>query len=172
MTDKKNLNKTLKKINGDLNIKNKVKGVFYIAATFHVLIIAYISFIIYYLNQLKICQCFNDKNNENYSNLDYLLFIEYLILTMNIIFFIFYLYVINLINTPRNGGGNNNQLLYYISFFILLALYSYFIYYVYKLHENIDKNCKCANTWFRYLLYFQAILMLINICLIISSSIM
>ena len=104
--------------------------------------IAYVSAIIYYLNSLKSCKCFQEKNKNNYSNLTFLIIIESIILTMNIILALGTIY---------------------------LGIYGYFIYNVYKIYENIDPNCDCTENWLRYLLYIQAVLMLVNVLLIVAK---
>lgn len=158
--------------NNALKIINKAKGPMYIILLLCVLVIIYISSIIFYLNKLKSCQCFQDNNSKNYSNINYLIGIESIILIINIILALFFLFAINKINELTSGGSNDDLTIYYITFIILLLLYGYFIYYVYKLYQNIDENCECAQSWIRYLLYFQVLLLILQIMFIISSSFM
>jgi uncharacterized membrane protein len=166
-----NFFKKLKPAN-KIKMKSEIQYAIYVLIIFFVLIIIYISAIIYYLNKLKSCQCFLDNNSENYSNLGYLIGIQSIILVINIIMLVFSVILLKGLDVLMSGGGNSDTSLYYITFIILLLIYSYFIYYVYKLYQNIDEDCECAQEWFRYLLYFQVILMIIQLILIISAAIM
>jgi hypothetical protein len=136
-----------------------------------------ISFIINYLNNLKKCTCYQDINNKNYSNINYLIIIESIILTLNIIMFILNVYLYNIFKILKKGGGdggiNNSHIIIYIIFIIVLFINIYFIYNVYKLYENVDKSkekCECSKSFVRYLLYFQVILIIIQSITIIYSS--
>jgi len=129
--------------------------------------IAYISSIIYYLNTLKSCKCFQEKNEHNYSNLTFLIIIESIILTMNIILALGTIYLFSILNNSRSGGAESKNAWFYIWFLVYLGIYGYFIYNVYKIYENIDPNCDCTENWLRYLLYIQAVLMLVNVLLIV-----
>jgi hypothetical protein len=175
--DKKIKKSSSKKIKSKPNLNdiskftniNIVKNGVYMLLVINLIVIIYVSSIINYLNNLKMCKCFQDKNNENFSSINYLIIIESIILTINIILFLFNLMIISTLNKAKYGGGNNNNIATYISLAIMLLIYGYFIYYVYKLYQNIDENCECSKSWIRYLLYIQAIILLIQIIITISS---
>lgn len=131
--------------------------------------IAYISSIIYYLNSLKSCKCYQEKNKNNYSNLTFLIIIESIILTMNIILALGTIYLFSILNNSRSGGAESKNAWFYIWFLVYLGIYGYFIYNVYKIYENIDPNCDCTENWLRYLLYIQAVVMLVNVLLIVAK---
>jgi len=158
-----------------LNDLKVVKNYINPAIIFFVVIIIYISAIISYLNKLKECSCYVDKNNNASSELTYLTVIESVILSINLILLLFILFMKSKINNLTYGGGNNdtknNLLEYYICAFVLFVIYFYFIYYVYKLHRNVDDKCECSKNWLRYLLYFQVLLMICQIGFILYSCI-
>jgi hypothetical protein len=146
-------------------IKNdpSLKNILYFLLTILIFNIIYISAILYYLSKLKDCTCFQIKNKINYSNINYLIIIESIILFMYIISLIATLYSISIINNPKSGGGKSFNPSQLISLIIMILIYGYFVYYVYKLYENVDKDCECTQSWLRYLLYIQATLMFITI---------
>jgi hypothetical protein len=93
--------------------------------------VAYISSIIYYLNTLKSCKCFQEKNENNYSNLTFLIIMESIILTMNIILVLGTLFMISMVNNLPSGGSENKNMWFYLWFVVYLGIYGYFIYNVY-----------------------------------------
>ena len=135
------------------------------------IVVIYTSSMIYYLNKLKNCECYELKNKSNYSNLTFLITIEAIILTVNLLMFIMGLFIISTINSIKSGGGSNNNdmIPFYISLIITLVVSAYFIYYVYKLSENVDEDCKCTQNPLRYLLYIQALITLIYIIILLFN---
>jgi hypothetical protein len=154
-----NVNKELSKKN---NLK-MVKGIIYITLIINIIFIIYISSIIYYLNKLKECQCFLDKNKSNYSDINYLIIIESILLAFQIIAFISIVYVIYIINNVKIGGGKETTITVYIIFSILFLIYGFFVYYVFKLSENISDDCSCSKSWLRYLLYIQTFFIILSL---------
>lgn len=153
----------------------KVVGSVYALMMVSIFAIVFVSSIIFYLNSLRDCNCFEEKNENNYTNLHYLVTIESIILALNIIIVLGCIFVIFVLKDLKSGGGNSESgslLSYYIIFIIYILLYGYFIYYVYKLYQNVDENCDCTQNWLRYLLYFQTILMIIQIIIVIFSAVM
>jgi len=142
------------------NIKIKYNNIFYIYVLDYIITIIFAYCIIYYLNNLKSCKCFQDKNSENYSNIDYLIILEAIIIAINVLSIIIQLMLIYFINNYI-GGANTNR--YFIMNIIILVLYFYFIYNVYILYKNIDNNCLCTQSWLRYLLYIQTFIIIIFI---------
>jgi uncharacterized membrane protein YozB (DUF420 family) len=154
-----NFNKELSKKN---NLK-MLKGVIYTTLIINIIFIIYLSSIIYYLNKLKECQCFLDKNKSNYSNINYLILIESILLAFQIIAFLSIVYVIYMINNAKIGGGKDTIITAYIIFSILFLIYGFFVYYVFKLSENISDDCSCSKSWLRYLLYIQTFFIILSL---------
>lgn len=150
------------------NIKKLLKtssSLLYIPLVMNIIIIIYIITIITYLHKISSCPCFIEKNKNNYTNINYLLIIEYFMLFSNILVFISLLFVVITINRNiKKGGGvqNNSSFLHILQIFIII-IYSFFIYYVYKLNENISDDCECSKSWLVYLLYIQCVFMAITI---------
>lgn len=163
----KKTNQSLKKFKAfqeKIEFSNKNKNIIYLALLFIFINIIYISAIIYYLSQIENCSCYQVQNKLNYSNIKYLIFIESLILVLNVIIFIFILSSLFLKNKIKSGGGNNTMMLFlFVSLLVYLLVYGYFIYNVYQVYKNTDENCLCTQSWFRYLLYIQAVTMLFGI---------
>jgi uncharacterized membrane protein len=165
-----NYNNIIKNISGkNSNGASLLNPMLYSILAVTLISIAYISSIIYYLNTLKSCKCFQEKNEHNYSNLTFLIIIESIILTMNIILVLGTIYLFSILNNSRSGGAENKNMWFYLWFIIYLGIYGYFIYNVYKIYENIDPNCDCTENWLRYLLYIQAVVMLVNVLLIVAK---
>ena len=132
----------------------------YIAIVFYLIVIAYISGIIYYLNNLKKCDCFKNSN----INLTYLIVIESIILALNVITSLFLIVIVFSFNNSISGGGNNNAKIYLMIIAVLnILILGYFIYNVYKLSKELNENCECSNSWLRYLLYIQSVFMLFSV---------
>ena len=140
-----------------------IKKILYIFLAIIMFNIIYLSAIIYYLNKLKSCTCFQIKNKLNYSNISYLIIIESILLIVYVFSLLMTLYSLMIIGKSKSGGGKSLLSAHLISLIIMLLVYGYFIYYVYKLYENIDEDCECTQSWLRYLLYIQAVLMLSGI---------
>ena len=165
----KSKSKSLTKANSSM-VLNNAKGYLYTMIVSYVLVIIYVSYIIYYLNTLKNCKCYQDKDRLNYSNITYLVIIESLIIAINIIAVISLLFVLSYMNKSKSGGGSFSKFLpYYVILAVIFLISLYFIYYVYKLSENIDPNCPCSQSWLRYLLYIQAVIIGINMLSVIYS---
>ena len=125
------------------------------------LVMVYIIPIIYYLNKLLVCSCFqkNEIEKKNYADIQYMIMVEYYILIALFIYFlVFYLYYKNIIKTITI-----NFML--ILTFIVIVLYIFFIYYTYKIYQNTNKNCTCTESPIRYMLYIQAIFFFFSIIL-------
>jgi len=108
----------------------------------------YISFIIYYLNNLVKCECYEDKD------LKYLIYCEYILLFITFINCIFIYLLIN--DSIKNIS--------YLSIIPILSLilYIYIIYGTINVYKNINVSCKCTMSNIRYMLYIQAIFVLFS----------
>ncbi len=146
-------------------VKNLDMSPIYTMFVINIIVIAYISGIIHYLNKLQSCDCYKDKNDENYSNLTYMVIIEAIFLTLYIVGTVTIIISIFAIkNIKQSGSGKENMTTYLIVTLIVnLLITIYFVYNVYKLSENIDPACDCTKDWLRYLLYIQAFIMTIGI---------
>lgn len=150
----------------------------------YIIIIIYVAYIIYYINTLKKCPCYEIENKTNYSNLTYLTVIESIILVLSSIYVLIIIYFLFSSNSFSNTylkftkqlfsvSLNNLKFVLILLVVILIAIYvaiAYFIYYVYRLYQNVDENCPCTKNWLRYLLYIQAIFYLITFVMIIITS--
>jgi hypothetical protein len=116
----------------------------------------YISFIIYYLNNLVTCSCFEDKD------IKYLINIEYFVLVLIFIHFIS-LYLIT------SGTIQNTSYLFIIPL-LLLIFYIYIIYATINIYKNTYINCSCSMSIIRYMLYIQAIFLFSAIYSIITMD--
>ena len=116
--------------------------------TFIVLFI-YISFIIYYLNNLVKCECYEDKD------LKYLIYCEYAYLVLIFISCIIMYLTINL-----DSLNKNYLFIVYLIPILSLILYIYFIYATINVYKKTNINCLCSMSPIRYMLYIQAIVAL------------
>ena len=165
--NKNNIKRVLKLINNNEK-KSLINYSLYMFIFFNLLVILYTIGIIIYLNKLKECECYKEKNSVNYSNLNYLIFIEYIILVVNVIYIFIALSFINFVNNYMVGGNMNDTLMYTV-LLTNIVLYSFFIYYVYKIYQNVSVNCTCTQNWLRYLLYVQAGFMFVYVITMVHN---
>jgi len=94
---------------------------------FYIIAIIWCSLIISYLRKVNSCTCYNDANNSNYSNIQYLIIIESFIIAIYSLITILLLYTIYFIKTSQSGGGTlcNNPLACIFSILLIIA-YLYF----------------------------------------------
>ena len=161
----KNLN--LKNKNYNLvKIKSSALNLISICIVITLIITLILGYIVYYLYNLKSCDCFINNNEENKTNIDYLIIIECIILAMNIIFLIGFIRIYNEVDKIKSGGGKNSDILISIIISIInILIIGYFVYNVYLLSKNIDPTCECAHKAIRYILYIESIFMLMFIIL-------
>ena len=111
-------NMNIKKYNFN-NIKSATNSFFITILIFTIISVLYLSYILYYLNELKTCDCFQNDEAKKI-NLNYLIIIESIMLFFQIVMF---LYILSLIVKLRNfSGGNKNDGLS-IFMYIYLVLY-------------------------------------------------
>ena len=155
-------NMNIKKYNFN-NIKSATNSFFITMLIFTIISVLYLSFILYYLNELKTCDCFQNDETKKI-NLNYLIIIESIMLFFQIVMF---LYILSLIVKLRNfSGGSKNEdvsIFMYIYLVLYFLVYGYFIYYVYLISENIKDDCECSSSSIRYLLYFQTFFIALNL---------
>ena len=138
--------------NNIVSFKKNYYSIIYIVV--FILVLIYISFIIYYLNNLIKCDCYEDKD------LKYLLYSEYIILFIAFINIIIFYLIIN------DSIKDLNYL--FIIPIISLIVYIYIIYSTINVYKNTNVSCNCSMSIIRYMLYIQAI---IGITALISSAI-
>ncbi len=127
-------------------------------------------YILYYLNKLRTCRCFQEKNNENNSNIDYLIIIEFLTIATNIILLMNLVSLYLSVDSLKSGGYNaRTKITLYIGLLVYLIVFGFFVYNIYKLSQNVDSDCLCTQDPIRYFLYLQGIMTFINMILVINS---
>jgi hypothetical protein len=171
MAKSKKINKNINRVLNLISNKKKkplVNYSLYMFIFFNLLVILYTICIMIYLNKLKDCDCYKEKNSVNYVNLNYLIFIEAIILAVNVVYIFLALSFINFVNNYMIGGNMNDSLMYVV-LLTNIILYSFFIYYVYKIYENVSTDCSCTQNWLRYLLYVQAGFMFIYVITMIYN---
>ena len=68
-----------------------------------------------------------------------------------------------------SGGGKSDFTMIYLFYLLMLIIDGLFIYYVYRLSQNVNEDCECTKSWLRYLLYIQSIYLLIFLTLSIIA---
>ena len=149
----------IEKYSKNIIMNSNTINLLYIMTSVFIICIIYIGFIIYYLHKLKECPCFLEINKENNSNISYLIVIESITIAFYSIIVLSLIYLTYSLHNKKIGGGSI-IMSYYVSFLIVLIIYGFFIYYVFKLSQNISEDCECSKSWLRYLLYIQAVLMI------------
>jgi len=132
-----------------------------------IILIIWCSIIINYLSKINSCNCYNEENKSNYSDIQYLIILETIIIVISIFFILLfspYLYLYFIKN--KSGGGMSSNPLKYIMSLLYIIVWGFFVYYVYKFSENVNVNCICTQSWIRYLLYIQSFFMLITILVV------
>ena len=104
-----------------------------------------------YLNQLTTCECFI-KNNKYAVNIEFMKFFQVLEIFIFSIYIGFMLFVTS--NKPKMPSP---KILASISLALLVGISGYMAYNVVNLYTNISEDCKCANSAYRYFLYYQGI---------------
>lgn len=134
----------------------------YFILSFSILGIIYISFILYYLHNLIKCDCFQKINKTNYSDIHFLIFMEYIILILFILLFIISIHNIFLLKGGSSNHSKKYNLLSIFILFFILSINIYLLISIFKISQNINYDCNCSKSWIRYLLYFQGIILLFN----------
>jgi len=168
---KKNLNNklnTIKMNNSNIKydfnvVKKNVRSFLVNVLIITIISVIYLAFILYYLNNLKKCNCFLEEN-ETSININYLIIIESIIMAFQVVVFIYILSLLGRLENFNGGSRSSGESFFMFIYFILYFLiYGYFIYYVYLLSQKMPENCECANSPIKYLLYLQTIIIFINL---------
>lgn len=137
-----------------VKVKSKMSGVILFSIVINVVFAIVLGYIVHYLNKLKECDCFKDRNEEVKANIDYLIIIEVITLIFLVLGIIMLIYIYSNINSIKSGGSNTN-VLFIVFTLINLAIYGFFIFNVYKLSQIVNKECECTIKPIRYILYIQ-----------------
>lgn len=105
-----------------------------------------------YLNQLLACECFV-KNNKYAVNIEFMKFFQVLEIFIFSIYVGFMLFVTSNVNKKMPSP----KILASLSLALLVGISGYMAYNVVNLYTNIREDCKCANSVYRYFLYYQGV---------------
>jgi len=134
ISTKKNLNNKLNtiKMNNsnikyDFNIvKKNVRSFLINVLIITIIAIIYLAFILYYLNNLKKCNCFLEEN-ETSINMNYLIIIESIIMAFQVVVFIYILSLLGRLENFNGGARSSGESFFMFIYFILYFLiYGYF----------------------------------------------
>lgn len=110
-----------------------------------------------YLDSLKDCVCFLEKQNPNYKiNIDFLKFYQILE-----IFSLFILIVLMIIYKKKIiSGGDKKGIKFFITLtmILLLGLTGYMSYNSIFMYFLSKEDCRCVNKWQKYIVYIQGVL--------------
>lgn len=173
---KKGYKKAIKENKIDINLKNRdydllklkssYQSVLMISILISILIIIMICYVINYLLKLKKCYCFDNENNDTKVNIEFLLIMHIIFLAINLIILINLIsYYFSIDKIKVSGGSiiNKNKIIGMIIILLYTLVYGFFIYNIYKLSNNIKKDCECSRNPIRFLLYIEAFLLLIHL---------
>lgn len=131
------------------------------------IILAIISFLIllrvyYYLNDLKVCDCYIENENTNYKvNIDFLKYYQVLEMVSLILFItLVVLYKTKLIHNKKINKNIKNffmKMFIFVILFVLLFLCGYISYNSLLFYLVSKKNCECSDKWQKYFIYIQGI---------------
>tara|TARA_Y100000389_G_scaffold18423_1_gene16015 strand:- start:966 stop:1478 length:513 start_codon:yes stop_codon:yes gene_type:complete len=131
------------------------------------IILAIISFLIllkvyFYLNDLKVCDCYIENENTNYKvNVDFLKYYQVLEMVSLILFItLVVLYKTKLINNKKINKNIKNffmKMFIFVILFVLLFLCGYISYNSLLFYLVSKKNCECSDKWQKYFIYIQGI---------------
>lgn len=153
-----------------LKVKNNYLNVIGFSIFLLLIITIIMGYIVYYLNRLKYCPCFQVENIKNKTNLDYLIIIEVINIVFNLIMLFQLVSLYYAVSTMR-GGGKDIKFYMLLIIFLYIIVYGYFIYFVYQLSKNIKYDCLCAQSPIRFLLYAQTWFIFIYLIFIIFGLI-
>ena len=149
-------------------VKGKVSSFLLTSIIIGIIFCIIIGYIIKYLNDLKNCDCFKERNEEVKANIDYLILIEAINLIM-IIFSLIVMFRLYSNISSIKSGGNKDYIIHLIFILLNLLVYGFFIYNVYKLMNTVNSDCECTKKPIRFILYIQTFFtLLFCISLILS----
>ncbi len=104
----------------------------------------------YYLDNLNTCRCVNNIYTEK------LKYLESILIVISLFMLAVHLYIYSKFTNfmkPFMKYVIYGTVLFSLS---MLVLYSYFVYDTYKFIVTMKRNCKCADKWEKYYIYYQA----------------
>ena len=129
-----------------------------LAIVFYVILLYICIHTYYYLTQLETCVCFQ---KTKYINLDFMKFFQILEI------FILTIYVASIFFFKSKLFKNKNKktpvFLLSLSLILLICISAYMSINVLNLYTNIKEDCKCADSWYRFFLYYQGIISVITV---------
>ena len=161
--------KSLKNELTKMGLKNNIEPFNFILSMANILIIFYlfyiffISGIIHYINQIKDCKCFQEKNKLVGVNITYIYILEIIMLIISIIMFLNLLFLRSIITKIKNGGNKSILTTNKITYLLSLIVNGYLIYNIVKISEIPTDDCECDKSWLKNLLYIQVIIICISI---------
>ena len=153
MASKKLINNTKRAI-GIIN------NIVYFLYVYFIIYILFLSGIIYYINSIKDCSCFNTLNSQYGVNIKYIHTIEIILLVFIVFALLGLISFQYSLNKSQKGGFSYFNL---VIFIIPLVIYGYLIYNIYLLSKIPDDKCDCMKSWLKNLLYVQVVLIVIGI---------
>ena len=115
----------------------------------------------YYLVQLNSCECFvkNDKYSVNIEFMKFFQVLEIFIFTIYVGMMTFFTskLIKKKMNTPMP------ILLSSLSLALLIGINVYMSYNVFNLYNNIKEDCGCSSGFFKYFVYYEGIVSIINV---------
>lgn len=131
------------------------------------LIVMYVFFHTYlYLDQLNTCECFN-KSDKYAVNIDFMKWFQILEMFIFTIYVVFMLFIYK--RTIKLKDTFTGLLLSSISLALLLAISLYMGMNVVNLYMNIKDDCKCANSNYKYFVYYEGILSISTVLRFLSG---
>ena len=124
----------------------------------------------FYLDQLNNCECFN-KNDKYAVNLEFMKWFQILEIFIFSIYVGFMLFIYKQNSNNKINNTFTGLLLSSISLALLLAISFYMGVNVINLYMNIKEDCKCANSNYKYFVYYEGILSMSSVLRFISGII-
>lgn len=124
----------------------------------------------FYLDQLNNCECFN-KNDKYAVNLEFMKWFQILEIFIFSIYVGFMLFIYKQNSNNKINNTFTGLLLSSISLALLLAISLYMGVNVINLYMNIKEDCKCANSNYKYFVYYEGILSMSSVLRFISGII-
>lgn len=114
----------------------------------------------YYLVQIDKCPCFN-KNDKYAVNIEYMKYFQILeMIVLSLFVGISYITTNKFKNIiPKKGG----LFLSILTSVLLLGISSYMAYNTLNFYINVKEDCKCANSMYKYFVYFEGISSLVAV---------
>jgi hypothetical protein len=128
----------------------------------------------YYLVDIDNCPCFK-KDGKYAVNIDFMKFFQVLEIFILTVFLSIFMYL-KLFNKKSMVSANIKnhvpKILLITPIVVLLIISAFMSYNVLNFYNNIKEDCKCANSWYRYFIYYEGIVSLISVFRVVISFIL